>query len=108
AEAKAEAEISRVRKELQAAEAVYSDARREVSDLDYSLRMEVDRARIELTRTAWPWLFVAIEEAEERRRRFATHERGQLQNWRSHKVPVAPDPSDPDFRAMCAHGSTYR
>ncbi len=105
---KAEAEVARGRKELDAAETAYSDARREQWTLDDSLRGQIDRARIELERTAWPWLAVAIEAAQERLSRFTGYERGQLQTWRSETVRVAPDPSDPDFRSMLVHGATYR
>lgn len=107
AEQKADAEVARVRKLLEAAEAAYSEARRVQWDLDDTLKRQIDRARIELERTAWPWLAVVIEAAEERLRRFAS-ERGQLQTWRSETVRVAPDPSDPDFRSMLVHGVTYR
>lgn len=105
---KAEVEVARVRKTLEAAETAYSDARREQWDLDDSLKRQIDQARIELERTAWPWLAVAIEAAQERLSRFTGYERGQLQTWRSESVRVAPDPSDPDFRSMLVHGMTYR
>lgn len=105
---KAEAEVARVRKELDAAQPAHSEARREQWDLDDSLKRQIDRARAELERTAWPGLTVVIEAAEERLSRFANYERGQLQTWRSETVRVAPDPSDPDFRSMMVHGITYR
>jgi hypothetical protein len=105
---KAEAEVARVRSELEAAETAYREARREQTILDDSLRSDISRARAELERTAWPWLTVVIEAAEERLSRFANYERGQLQTWRSQAVRVAPDPSDPDFRSMMVHGVTYR
>lgn len=108
AETKAEAEVARVRKELEVAETAYSDARRAVWDLDDSLKRQIDRARAELERTAWPWLAVVIEAAQERLSHFTTYQRGQLQTWRSETVRVAPDPSDPDFRSMLVHGLTYR
>jgi hypothetical protein len=108
AEKRAEAEVARVRKALEAAETAYSDARREQWLLDDSLRGQISRARIELERTAWPWLAVVIEAAKERLSRFTGYERGQLQTWRSETVRVAPDPSDPDFRSMLVHGTTYR
>ncbi|MCE9638372.1 MAG: hypothetical protein K8T90_21940 [Planctomycetes bacterium] len=104
----AEADVASVRKVLEATEAAYYDARREQADLDDSLRRQIDRARIELERTAWPWLAVAIEAAQERISRFTSYERGQLQTWRSEAVRVAPDPSDPDFRSMLVRGVTYR
>jgi hypothetical protein len=105
---KAEAEVVRVRKQLEAAETAYYDARREQWNRDDSLKRQIDAARIELERTAWPWLAVAIEAAHERLSRFTSYERGQLQTWRSETVRVAPDPSDPDFRSMIVHGVTYR
>jgi hypothetical protein len=105
---KAEAEVARVRKQLEAVETAYYGARREHWNLDDSLKRQIDRARAELERTAWPWLTVVIEAAEERLSRFANHERGQLQTWRSETVRVAPDPSDRDFRSMMVHGVTYR
>lgn len=108
AEKNAEAEVARVRKELEAAETAYSDARREAWSLDDSLRSIISRARIELERTAWPWLAVVIEAADERHSHFTNYQRGQLQTWRSQTVRVAPDPSDPDFRSMLVHGMTYR
>ena len=105
---RAEAEVARVRKELEAAETAHNDARREQWDFDDSLKRQIDRAHVELERTAWPWLAVVIEAAQERLSRFTGYERGQLQTWRSEKVRVAPDPSDPDFRSMVVHGATYR
>lgn len=105
---KAEAEVVRLRKQLETAETAASDARRNQWDLDDSLRRQIDRARSELERTAWPWLAVALEAAQERFRWFTNHERGQLQTWRTETVRVAPDPSDPDFRSMIVHGVTYR
>lgn len=105
---KGEADVARARKALEAAETAYYDARREHAVLDDSLRSTVRRAQIELERTAWHWLFVAIEEAEERLGYFTRHERGQLQTWRSERVAVSPDPSDPDFRSMRARGALYR
>ena len=92
---KAEAEVARVRALLETAETAYYAARREQADVDDSLRRQIDRARIELERTAWPWLAVAIEAAQERISRFTGYERGHLQTWRSETVRVAPDPSDP-------------
>lgn len=106
--AKAESEVPRARKALEAAETAYNDARREEWILDDSLRRQIDRARIELARTAWPWLFVAIEAAQERLDRFKSYERGQLQTWRTQKVSVPPDPSDPNNRRMRAFGECYR
>jgi len=108
AEKKAEAEVARARKALEAAETAYHRTRREQWNLDDSLTRQIDRARAELERTAWPWLTVVIEAAEERLSRFANYERGALQTWRSEAVRVAPDPSDPDFRSMMVHGVTYR
>jgi hypothetical protein len=108
AAAKAEADVARIRKELDVAETKFSDAGCAASNLDLSLGGQIDRARIELARTAWPWLFVAIDAAQERLDRFKSYERGQLQTWRTEKVSVPPDPSDPDNRRMRAFGECYR
>jgi hypothetical protein len=106
--AKTESEVPRARKALEDVETAHREARRQEWLLDDELKREIDRARVELARTAWPWLFVAIEAAQERLDRFSRHERGQLQTWRTEKVSVPPDPSDPDNRRMRAFGECYR
>jgi hypothetical protein len=101
------AEVDRVREELLAAEGAVSKAAGEEWDLDWTLRGGIERARLALERTAWPWLHQAIEDAKERRRHWQNYGWERHRWFRSEKVPVEPDPSDPDYRLMKRRGGTY-
>lgn len=105
---KTEAEAARIRKALEVAEKRHLDARREHWTRGDALRGEIERARRELESTAWPWLFVTIEAAQERLSHFKSHERWQLQTWRTERISVPPHESDPKSRAMRAYGECYR
>jgi hypothetical protein len=106
--ASARAEVDRIRKEVLAAERIASDASSEESSLHWSIQNGVNRARIALAKSAWPWLHDAIEQAWDRRRDWQNYGWERHRWFRSEKVAVAPDPSDPDYRVLMRNGGYYK
>lgn len=102
------AEVDRIRGELLAAQRVAAIAGSEASSLDWSIRHGIEKARIGLQKTAWPWLKDAIEQAWDRRRDWQDHGWERHLWVRSENVAVAADPSDPNHRRMKAQGSFYK
>jgi len=106
--AAARAEVHRVRKELRAAEGIAAIAASEESSLHWSIHNGIDRARIGLAKSAWPWLRETIEQAWDRRRDWQNYGWERHRWFRSENVAVPADPSDPSYRRMKVHGSYYK
>ncbi len=102
------AEADRVRQELLAAQREASFAASEESSLHWSIRQGIERARIALQRTAWPWLLAEIERAWDRRRDWQQHGWERHRWFRKDDVAVAPHPSDPNYRRMKVYGTSYK
>lgn len=106
--AAAQVEVDRVRKDLEKAERLLSAARCAESSLHFSIGNGIDRGRIALARTAWPWLHEAIEKATEQRRAWENHKWEKYRWWRRETVAVPPDSSDPDYRVLTRNGGYYK
>lgn len=102
------AEVDRIRGELLLAQKEASFAASDESALIYSIRQGIERARIGLQRTAWPWLHEAIERAWDRRRDWQNHGWERHRWYRSETALVEADPSDPNHRRMKAYESFYK
>jgi len=102
------AEVDRMRATLEAAERAASNASSEESSLYWSIKNGIERARIGLAKSAWPWLHDAIEQAKDRRRDWQNYGWERHRWFRSEKVAVQPDSSDPQYRWLKANGGFYK
>jgi hypothetical protein len=108
ARVKAVAEFDDARRRLHDAEQAASDAASAKFAVEFHVDETIRAAKAELRGTAEKWLHDAVEHARERLREWNNYQGAKLHFWSAEKVAVAPDPSDPEYKAMRRHGISYR
>jgi hypothetical protein len=105
---KAVAEFDDARRRVQDAEQAAGDAASANFAVHFHIDETIRAAKADLRRTAEKRLHDALEHARDRMREWNNFEGKKLHHWSTEKIDVAPDSSDPEYRAMRRHGISYR